>query len=158
MKIRLFAFFLCSVGFANAQNQPVDLSNNPGRHAHGFSTENDDLPARNHGTGVRAGSSWSLTRTAAQNRQLPRSFEVGVFHQVPLSRIVSLQGEALYYRAATPAGSSSGLRLPALLVINPFYNVSVHIGPQLQLWTRGTAIDSNEAVEMPLSELVVPAA
>lgn len=139
MKKLLIAFLVLTAVAASAQNQPVNLSNSPERRAHGFTEENEDLPARNHGMGVRLGSAWAVARSAVDRQRLPVTFEAGFFHQRALSRAVSVQGEALYYRDFTTTGRSSGLRLPALLVINPFYNVSLHAGPQLQWRAAGTA-------------------
>ncbi|MBC7449700.1 MAG: hypothetical protein H7330_16740 [Hymenobacteraceae bacterium] len=152
MKKLLLALFWCTVGAANAQTQPVNLSNNLERPTRGFSLEDEDLPARNHGTGLRMGSAWTLARASVMNQQLPKSFELGFFHQHPLSRAISVQGEALYYRDATNTARNTGLRLPVLLVVNPFYNVSVHLGPQLQVRTGGSVTRS-----VPLSaETVAP--
>ncbi len=140
MKKLLIAFcLLFSAGAATAQQQPTNLSNTPDRPTRGFTDENDELPARNHGTGLRAGANWSLLQTAVRDRKLPGAFEMGFFHQRALSRAVSVQGEALYYRENTTLGTSAGLRLPALFVVNPFYNVSLHAGPQLQVRTSGEA-------------------
>jgi hypothetical protein len=139
VKKLLLALLLSSPALTTyAQTQPVNLSNNPSRRPHGFTDENEELPDRNHGTGLRVGAIWADARNAASNRRTPGSFEFGAFHQRALSRVFSVQGEALYYREQAAGATNSGLRLPALLVINPFYNLSLHVGPQLQ-WRTSAA-------------------
>lgn len=141
----LLALLVCTTTLASAKpsghrsRKSHKTSHKAHRPVQRISDDNEDLPSRNHGTGVRVGSMWALTQAAAKGRQLPASFEAGVFRQQPLNRALSVQGEVVYYRASTATGRSSGLRLPALLVINPFYNVSVHVGPQLQVRTGGVA-------------------
>ncbi len=135
----LLAFFVCISGVVSAHTPPVNLSNTPGRPSRGFTEENDDFPTRNHGTGLRVGTAWMLAQAAVRQKQMPRAFEIGVFHQRALSEAVSIQGEAVYYRDATATTHSSGFRLPALLVLNPFDNLNIHFGPQLQVRTGGTA-------------------
>lgn len=142
MKKLLIALLVCSAGVASAQKRPTNLSNSPQRSARGFTDANEELPARNHGTGLHVGTVWGQARAAVRGEGGAVPFEIGAFHQLALSERVSVQGEALLYRDVTPLGRSSGLRLPALLVLNPFYNVSVHVGPQMQLRTGGTATPS----------------
>ena len=139
VKNLLLALLVCTTSVATAQTYRANHAKAAARRSFVYTDGNEDLPARNHGTGVRVGSAWTLIRPAATNRQLPTTFEVGVFHQRAISRALSFQGELLYYRDATTTSHSSGMRLPALLVINPFYNVSIHLGPQLQVRTAGVA-------------------
>ncbi len=130
-----------------AQTQPTNLSNNPGRRSHGFTDDNEELPDRNHGTGLRVGAIWSDARAAASAQRLPGAFEIGAFHQRALSRVFSVQGEALYYRDNVAGVTSKGLRLPALLVINPFYNLSIHVGPQVQ-WRASSERNAYATTEL----------
>ena len=139
MKKLLFVLLAYTAGISSVQAQSGNYGHRTSQAVHSYSADDDDLPARNHGTGVRLGTSWALARATAQGHSAPVAFEAGVFHQRALSRAVSVQGEALYYRAATAAGRTTGFRLPLLLVINPFYNVSIHAGPQLQVRTGGTS-------------------
>lgn len=131
-------------------------SSAPRRATPGFA----DGPAdgtHNHGTGAHLGVTWNAARTAARAGRLPPAFELGVFHQRALGRIGSVQGEANFYRQPTVAAAPAalGLRLPVLLVINPFDNVSFHVGPQLQWQWRGSSV----AAPAPLPDgAVAPAA
>lgn len=139
-KLLLATLFAATALTANAQTRPVNLSNVPGRSAHGFTEENENLPARNHGTGVRVGAAWTDARASAlTTHRLPSSFEAGVFHQHALTRFASVQPELLYYRERTAAATRSGIRVPLLLVLNPFENVSIHLGPQVQFRTSSKA-------------------
>lgn len=155
LKKFLFATLLAASALVvNAQTQPVNLSNVPGRSAHGFTDENEELLARNHGTGVHIGAAWTDARSSAlTTHQMPGSFEVGVFHQHAFTRFASVQSELLYYRERTATTTRSGLRVPLLLVLNPFYNVSVHLGPQIQ-WR--TATKSNGALLPATGDLANP--
>ncbi len=128
---------------ADEHPQPVNLSNTPGRAAHGFTDANETLPDRNHGTGVRLGVILAAAREAMRHGRVPAVFEAGIFHQHALGHVGSVQAELLFFRERTVSSSTGtptapgfrtvkGLRIPLLLVINPFYNVSIHLGPQLQ--------------------------
>ncbi len=117
----------------------------------------DDF-VRNHGTGLHFGSELAAARSGG----LFSALEVGGYHQHRLGEVGSVQIEALYFRqpATATAAAASGLRLPLLLVLNPFDNVSLHVGPQLR-W-QPTVADAPEgaagAAVQPLStELVVGA-
>lgn len=136
-------------------NQPVDLSNVPGRAAHGFTNANEDNPARNFGTGFRVSMEWADVRTAVQTRTLPVSaFAVGVFHQYALGRVGSVQGEASYFQRR----GARGIQLPVLLVINVLDNISVQVGPQAEWhWPTGVPIDAGYQVIAtdPLSAALV---
>lgn len=120
--------------------RPVNLSNNPARPTRAFTPEEraEDLPARNHGTGLRLGVLWAAARTAVSGHRLPAVFEVGAFHQRAFGRVGSVQVEALFFRQSgdSATAATTGLRLPVLLVINPFDNVSFHVGPQVS-WAKG---------------------
>lgn len=136
LKNLLLLTALLAVGqAASAQSLPTNLSNSPQRAAHEFTLQNEELPARNHGSGVRLGTALNQMRGAFNGQGAPKSFELGVFHQRALTRALSWQVEGLYYQQAGGRTRTSGLRLPLLVVVNPFYNLSVQAGPQLQLRT-----------------------
>ena len=123
------------------QSAGAKLSNNPTRSSRRLAAteqEDDDLPARNHGTGIRAGVVWAAARAAVGAHRLPALFEAGAFHQRAFGRAGSVQIEALFFRQRrdSSVAAASGIRLPVLLVFNPFYNISLHCGPQLQ-WAWG---------------------
>lgn len=141
----LLVILLGSTTFAHAQSEPVNLSNSPQRRAHAYVDPNEDAPDRNHGTGVRLGVVWSQARTAVRAGRLPAVFEAGAFHQHALGRVGSVQAELLFFhqRADSAAPAATGLRLPLLLVLNPFYNVSFHVGPQVQ-WQWNAAPATSE--------------
>jgi len=103
--------------------------------------QDDEDYVRNHGTGVKLGAARAGFGT---------SFEVGGFHQHALGKVGSVQAELLYYRQRTATGTTGGLRLPALLVLNPLDNISLHFGPQLQ-WQPATAtpVAGTDAAEAP---------
>lgn len=92
--------------------------------------QDDEDYVRNHGTGVKLGAAWAGFR---------KGFEFGAFHQARLGQVGSLQAEVLYYRQPTTTGTVGGLRVPALLVLNPFDNGSIHFGPQVQWQPRSAA-------------------
>lgn len=149
----IVSLLLGSTTFTHAQSlSPVNLSNNPSRSAHGFTEDNEEEPARNFGTGVRAGGTW----IDVSRGRMPSTFEVGAFHQKALSRTFSVQGEVVYYRQRTTTATTGGLRLPVLLVTNIFQNVSIHVGPQVQ-WQPGTARSadafSSEVPQQPTPHL-----
>ncbi len=162
MKFFLFLFLLTATFQGNAQdssdaqsNQPVNLSNVPGRAAHGFTVENEDNPTRNFGTGLRLSMEWADVRTAVQTRNLPApAFAVGVFHQYALGRVGSVQGEASYFQRR----GARGLQVPVLMVINFLDNVSVQLGPQVQWnWPIGASSDAGRLIDntRPLSAALV---
>ena len=91
----------------------------------------DEDYVRNYGTGVKLGAAWSGFR---------KGFEFGAFHQQRLGQVGSLQGEVLYYRQPTATGTVGGVRVPALLVLNPFDNGSIHFGPQFQWQPKSTPV------------------
>ncbi len=126
-----------------AQQAPVNLSNAPQRPARGFALTDEDAP-RNHGTGLRVGTNWANVRALANGQSVAAAFEIGVFHQRALTRGLSWQTEALLYRQTTSAERTSGLRLPVLLVFNPLYNISLHVGPQLQWRTASSPVATPE--------------
>jgi hypothetical protein len=134
--------------FAKERGQTGRHRQTPTRHQ----SDSEELPDRNHGTGVRFGTAWANAQSAFRGNGFPRAFEFGAFHQHALSSKLSVQIEGLFYHAApATGGASSGFRLPALLVFNPFYNVSLHLGPQLQWRTSGTemriATSADDATE-----------
>ena len=147
MKKLLFIFLVSLTGTASAQIRRGHHNTSAPKRPHVYATasanDDTDLPDRNHGTGLRLGTTWASVKAGARGEAPPATFEGGVFHQRALSPRLSVQGEALYYRDVTTFGTdrriSSGFRLPALFVINPFYNVSFHVGPQLQWRTGGSA-------------------
>ena len=85
---------------------------------------------RNYGTGLRLGSELAALRSG----RMFSTLEVGAYHQHALGAVGSVQVEAVYFRqpATATEAAARGLRLPVLLVLNPFDNVGLHLGPQLR--------------------------
>lgn len=105
--------------------------------------EDDEDYVRNHGTGVKLSAAWAGFR---------QGFEVGAFHQERLGQVGSFQIETLYYRKPTATGTVGGLHVPALLVLNPFDNASIHFGPQVQWQPRSIVVAQTET-SVPTSKI-----
>ncbi len=122
-----------------------------GRPPHRLAAANDDPLIRNHGTGVRVG----LNLSALRGSRGAGIFEAGAFHQRALGHVGSVQGEVLFFRQrADSAATATGLRLPVLLVLNPFDNVSFHVGPEMQWqWNARAASTTDAPVARPTTVL-----
>ena len=139
----LLALLLMWTVRGHAQSRPTTYrysSPSAHRNSHGLrpgATDDEGREfVRNHGTGLRLGSELASLRTA----RFTSALEMGGYHQRRLGEVGSVQVEALYFRqpATATALSTRGLRLPVLLVLNPWDNVSFHLGPQLR-WQMASA-------------------